>query len=371
MFSGSYAKHDVTFLLKPVRLEPTPVAEKERLIQSGRRHYSEMISRESLPSAAYLRIFHETLAREKGRFARDLLHLARHIASVRDETVTLVSLARAGIPAGVLVGRVLRNLLGRRADHYSVSIIRDRGIDEIALRFILDRHTAGSVVFVDGWTGKGVIAEELGQAVGSFNARHGVNLDAGLYTVADLCGAAAFAATCEDYVIPSSVLGATICGLVSRSILNDSVIGPGDFHGCLYYEEFAAHDLSRWFVDEVYGEIARQAEGGELISGTTVHGGLTPRRSPLSRSPLKETSVAFVEDMRRRFGVRDVRHIKPGLGEATRVLLRRVPDCLLVRDARLPEVAHLLVLAREKNVPTIVDAALPYAAAALIKELDG
>lgn len=368
MFSGSYQKDDVAFLLKPVRLEPTPVAEKERLIQSGRRHYSEMISRESLPSAAYLRIFHETLTREKARFGRDLVLLARHIASIREETVTLVSLARAGIPAGVLLGRVLRKLLGRRADHYSVSIIRDRGIDETALRYILGRHPAESVVFVDGWTGKGVIADELRQAVGGFNARHGANLDAGLYTVADLCGAAAFAATSEDYVIPSSILGATVCGLVSRSILNDTVIGPGDFHGCLYYEEFAAHDLSRWFVDEVYGEVEQQAEGGEHGA---IHGGLTPRRSPLDRTRLREVSAAFVEDIRRRFGVLNVQHIKPGLGEATRVLLRRVPERLLLRDACLLEVAHLLVLAREKNVPILVDAALPYAAAALIKELDG
>ena len=53
MFSGSYDPDDVTFLLKPVRLEPTAVAEKERLIQSGRRHYSEMISREG-PALARL-----------------------------------------------------------------------------------------------------------------------------------------------------------------------------------------------------------------------------------------------------------------------------------------------------------------------------
>ena len=40
-------------------------------------------------------------------------------------------------------------------------------------------------------------------------------------------GAAAFAASDEDYLIPSCVLGATVSGLVSRSILNDAVIGPG------------------------------------------------------------------------------------------------------------------------------------------------
>ena len=76
-------------------------------------------------------------------------------------------------------------------------------------------------MFVDGWTGKGVIAAELRRAVTSFKRGHGAELDPGLYAVADLCGAAAFAATSDDYLIPSSVLGATISGLVSRSILND------------------------------------------------------------------------------------------------------------------------------------------------------
>ena len=50
MFSGSYLPEDVTFLLKPVHLESTDLVEKEQLIQSGQRHYSEMITREKLPS---------------------------------------------------------------------------------------------------------------------------------------------------------------------------------------------------------------------------------------------------------------------------------------------------------------------------------
>ena len=36
-FSGSYAPEDVTFLLKRVRMRPTPIEEKERRIQTGTR----------------------------------------------------------------------------------------------------------------------------------------------------------------------------------------------------------------------------------------------------------------------------------------------------------------------------------------------
>jgi len=354
-FSGSYDPVDVTFLLKPVRLAPTDVADKERLIQSGARHYSEMISAEKLPSAAYLAVFRRALARNKGRFARDVVALAARLAD-RPGGVTLVSLARAGTPVGVLLARALRGVFGRPTAHYSVSIIRDRGIDEVALRFILDRHPAASVVFVDGWTGKGVIARELAAAVGAFNARTGAGLDAGLWAVADLCGAAAVAATADDYLIPSAVLGATVSGLVSRSILNADVVGPGDFHGCLFYREFAPHDLSRAFVDEVSAEMTSPAPA------------FAP---PLDAPDLRRASAAFLAAVRDRTGVRDTNHVKPGIGEATRVLLRRVPDRVFVRDPDSPDVEHLLVLAREKGVPVEVDAALPYAAAALIKELDG
>jgi hypothetical protein len=358
MLSGSYHPEDVTFLLKRVHVEPADVAEKERLIQTGRRHYSEMIGREAPPSAAYLRVFHEALARGKARFARDLLALARHVAAARPDDIAVVSLARAGTPVGVLLRRALVRLLGRDATHYSVSIIRDRGIDEVALRHVLSRHPAGSVVFVDGWTGKGVIARELRGAITRFNARPGTALDPGLYAVADLCGAAAFAPSDEDYLIPSSVLGATVSGLVSRSILNDAVVGPGDFHGCLYCEELAPHDLSRWFVDEVFTEVERHAGDPWPVLALC----RTDRR--------RLTSENFLADMRQRFGVRDVNHVKPGIGEATRVLLRRVPGRLLLRDPASPDVIHLALLAREKGVPITVDPSLPYAAAALIKELD-
>src|SRR5438445_709089 len=96
MFSGSYDAEDVLFLLKPVRLEPTPVQEKERLIQSGRRHYSEMIGAERPPSPVYLRLFHQAMARQKTRFARHLLQLAGLIAGTRPGPIVLVSLVRAG-----------------------------------------------------------------------------------------------------------------------------------------------------------------------------------------------------------------------------------------------------------------------------------
>jgi hypothetical protein len=361
MFSGSYDSADVVFLLKPVHIEPTPVDVKERLIQSGQRHYSEMLSAERLPSPDYLRVFHQALARQQERFVRHVLSLAQLIASARSDPIVVVSLARAGTPVGVLVTRMLRALLHRHVQHYSVSIIRDRGIDRVALQYILARHGAESVCFVDGWTGKGVIANELREAISAFNEEHDEELDSGLNAVADLCGVAAAAATSEDYLIPSSVLGCTISGLISRSILNADLIGPGDFHGCVYYEEFVAHDLSRWFVDRLMGEAERVwiSEGPPAIRAVTA----------AERVELASRNEGFLHTALRRYRLRSVHHIKPGIGESTRVLLRRVPDRLLLRDPDAGDVAHLLVLAEEKHVPIDIEPTLPYQAVALIREV--
>ncbi len=365
-FSGSYRAEDVRFLLTPIALEPIrDLEQKERLIQSGRRHYSEMLSPETLPSASYLKLFERAFAANRAKMAADCLRLASLIAQRRDAAITLVSLARAGTPVGVILGHVLRRAFGRACAHYSVSIIRDRGIDTVALKHILDQgHRPESLVFIDGWTGKGVISRELDRAVRAYNARHGLAIDPGLYVLSDLAGSAACAASADDYLIPSSILNATVSGLVSRSVLNEA-IGPHDFHGCVYYAQFAAHDRSRVFADALLADaLALAARDGVPAQGTDA--------AAVDAAATAARSAQYMARAGRQYGIADVNLIKPGIGEATRVLLRRVPQRLIVRDAHAPDVAHLLLLAAEKSVPVTIEAALPYQAVALIRSaVDG
>jgi hypothetical protein len=361
-FSGSYRAGDVSFLLKPLPLQDfVDVNDKEYLIQSGQRHYSEMLSPESLPSERYLQVFRDACAANTARMARDCLALAALICERRSGPVTLVSLARAGTPVGVVLNRLLPAVLKRTAHHYSLSIIRDRGIDQVALDHILAQgHAPESIVFIDGWTGKGVISRELAIAVAGFNASRGTCIDGGLYVLSDLAGTAACAASCDDYLIPSSILNATVSGLISRSILNEA-IGPGDFHGCVVYRQFDAHDQSQAFADGV----ADQAMALARLPGEGV-------AAPCDKENAAAVSRAYMMSALEQHGVEDVNMIKPGIGEATRVLLRRTPRLLIVRDAAAPEVAHLALLAHEKNVPVMVDRALPYHAVSLIRSaLDG
>lgn len=357
MFSGSYRPNDVHILLKPIHIEDTPIAQKEYLIQSGQRHYSELLSREQLPSERYMQVFNLAFEQNRQRMARDLLQLARLIAATKQNAITLVSLARAGTPIGVILKHILERYYQRNASHYSISIIRDRGIDSNALRYILTQgHAGSSIVFVDGWTGKGVITRELENSIAAFNQAFGVAISPDLYVLADLAGSAAIAASAEDYLIPSSILNATISGLISRSILNRDHIQVSDFHGCVYYQEFSPHDLSLWFVHAMLGSVDRLALG--LESATTI-----------DKQSLQITSKQFINTLMTSHHVRDVNRIKPGIGEATRVLLRRVPDLLILRNQHDEAIQHLLILAEEKNVRVLIDPDLPYQAAALIKEV--
>ena len=363
-FSGSYAPEDVTFLLKPLELTPTPLAEKERHIQSGTKHYSEMLSLESAPSSAYLELFYDALERNGERLARDLHVLANLIERERDGDITLISLARGGTPIGILLRRELeRRGLGtrRRTAHFSVSIIRDRGLDDRALTHLLEHGFHEKTwTFVDGWSAKGVIGRELGSSLEKFNLERG-NLEHGkgakpeLFVVSDLFGGAAFSATRDDYLIPSSLLNATVSGLISRSVLSEQ-IGPDDFHGCVRLEHLRAHDLSRFFVDAVWAQMG--AINPDTVAPPSAF--LSAREFP-ARDFL--TRLAFERHL-------PLNHLKPGIGESTRALLRRVPESLLLRDPCNPEVAHLVHLARDKGVTLETVPDLPCLALALIARLE-
>lgn len=357
IFSGSYRPSDVQFLLKQLPLMNfTKVSEKELLIQTGQRHYSEMLSPESLPSPKYMQIFEDACAANCEKMARDCVALAAIIRERKGaEEITIVSLARAGTPIGVILKHLLEAEGHAKLTHFSISIIRDRGIDTVALQHILQSHKDSSIVFVDGWTGKGVISRELTRTIDDFNRDNGTAIESGLYVLSDLAGTAAFAASSEDYLIPSSILNATVSGLVSRSILNED-ISDKDFHGCVFYEQFLSNDHSIRFADAIV------AMGLGMLENNTAQ-----QLAAIDKDKAADISKKCLQSMLKRFDVTDINLIKPGIGEATRVLLRRVPRLLILKDLSAVDVQHLIVLAEEKQVPIEVDAHLPYQAVAIIR----
>lgn len=357
-FSGSYRSADVTFLLAPRDAHAfVGVDEKERLIQSGQRHYGELLSAEAPPSQRYMDVFKAACEMHGARMALDCLRLASLVSARRPGQITLVSLARGGTPVGVVLVHLLRDVFERSARHYSLSVIRDRGVDEAALRHILAHGSAPeSIVFVDGWTGKGTIARELQASVASFNTANGTAIDPGLHVLSDIAGVAACAASADDYLIPSSILNATVSGLISRTVLDESV-GPGQFHACVLYDHLADIDQSQSFVNG----IVRLAKG---LSRAKAHAFCSPA-DPVAAAVMSRRFTAWCAQ---RYNVDDLNLIKPGIGETTRALLRRRPRLLLVRDTAVTDVAHLLVLAEELDVPVATMPALAYQAAALVRK---
>jgi len=190
MFCGSYRPSDVEILLKPIEIDLMADLElKEALIQSGKRHYSEMLSPEQLPSERYLTLFHQAHEHNRAQLSADCLRLAQLLIEKHGPELTLVSLARAGTPIGAILRHLIARISGSWPGHYSVSIIRDRGIDTAALGEILARgHRPESIAFIDGWTGKGVISRELSKAIRQYNVSHGTSIDAGLNVLTESRG---------------------------------------------------------------------------------------------------------------------------------------------------------------------------------------
>lgn len=348
-FSGSYAADDVQFLLRPMQMAMTSVAEKERLIQSGQRHYSEMISQEQPPSAEHQALYEQALADGLERLASEVQALAQALQQRRpQQRIVLVSLVRAGVPLGVLLLHALRDL-GVEAYHYGVSIIRDKGIDEAALAWLEQRHDFADFVYVDGWVGKGAITQQLEASLG---ARY--DTDIPFVVLADPAGRAWLAASADDWLIPFGILGATVSGLVSRSIWPPS---PG-WHGCVLYEHLAAHDVSQALVDAV--DTKRQQ-----LSHTP-----TLNWDSNQRATLRQQADQVIQNLSEQYAISNLNRIKPGIAEATRAVMRRVPERILVQDPNDPHLRLLRHLATTRGIELqACGAALqPYRAITLIQQ---
>ena len=328
---STYQNKDVTLLLKDITGLVTPLGTKEReaLIQAGV-SYSEMLPLEYKPSPAYMDVYFFALSAYAKATADATAIAAEKIYARSGSEIVLVSLARAGIPIGILLKRYLERKYEKPVFHYSLSIIRDRGIDKNAMNTILSKHLPQNLQFVDGWIGKGTIQRELEAALcedyPEVSPKLAVLSDPANLT--DLCG------THEDILIPNSCLNSTVSGLISRTFLRKDIIGPDDYHGAVFYEELLPEDQSEQFLTAIESHFDYRLP--------------IPDTTPGSFSGLCE-----VKKIAESLGISNINFIKSGIGEATRVLLRRMPWCLLLRPGyeNDPLLTHLVQLAREKQVP--------------------
>lgn len=366
----SYSKDDVVVLLKDLSLDMNEMSteEREKAIQSGV-HYSEMLPEEKAPSTEYEALYEKALREKKFEIAVGIARVAEIMwreAQVHNNKPIIISLARAGIPVGILIKRYLKHTYNADCSHYAISIIRDKGIDENAMNYIRDTEVrfgdncVENMFFVDGWTGKGAIKTQLEEAVAELkkkDIRRWMYLSDNLYVLADPANITPYCGTHADYLLPSACLNSTVSGLTSRTILNKYVnTEAGDFHGATYFRKFESIDKSNEFIDLVSSEFVNL----EFIDAT------------LHSLGDGWNGMSIVNDICTLMSVEDYKKVKPGIGETTRVLLRRVPWKVLINKdipEDDPDIQHILVLCKEKSIPTMRWDLGNYKVCGIIKEL--
>lgn len=371
--SGSYLASDVTVLLDIVdknSVADVPVSQKEALIQSGQRHYSDMLTLEDAPTGMHEQLYLQALAQGTQRTATDITNLAYTLQQTFKDNVDhtqpliLVSLVRAGLPVGVLLQRALADVASDYSlpsVHYGISIIRDRGLDLVALQMILDNHPNSPIVFVDGWTGKGAIYQELASSLKSFSSPLQANF-ANIYhqgqgvipllTLADPAGVAWLSASDDDWLIPSGLLNSTVSGLISRSLYTEPKLG---LHRSVFYDDLITVDHSLAFIDRI--DHARQ----QLLSSPIL---LVTYKAP------RYHTLELIDELAAQFEITNRNRIKPTIAEATRAILRRDPEQILLASPAHPDTALLRHLCSDRGIDILVlgDKILPYQAITLIKE---
>ncbi|ELA09522.1 hypothetical protein MOMA_03930 [Moraxella macacae 0408225] len=384
VFFGSYLPTDVNFLLKKLskqQVHSTDVIKKEQLIQSGKRHYSQMLTLEEPPTDTHQQLFLQALAMGKSRMATEIYQLAKTLHKqfanhqFNKKPLVLISLVRAGIPIGVLLQRIFADKsmgCNLTSVHFGISIIRDRGLDKQALHTILQAYPDSPLLFVDGWTGKGAIYGELQQSLAEFNHNHHPffanifhqnlkpspqttkhNPTIPLVTLADPANVAWLSASHDDWLMPAGLLNSTVSGLISRTLLNEN---PNDFHGCLYYDNLEKFDNSLFFINEILQTIQQNLANLQKLPL------LIPKPQP------SFATQGLILQLAKQFGIDNLNRIKPTLAEATRAVLRRNPDRVLVQCYN-QDTMLLRYLCEQKAVAIDVvgDKIAPYQAITLIK----
>lgn len=361
MVDTSYSSDDVIILLKDVSgsIQAQDTSEREKAIQSGT-HYSEMLPLEYKPTQQYIDIYEELLEKNAETIAEHTKTLGDKLMKHHNNNFIIVSLARAGIPIGILVRRYIKMEYEVDIPHYSISIIRGKGIDVNAMKFIKRLHPdidVSKFQFLDGWTGKGAIKHQLKEAVAQLNTESTgwENLSSSLAVLADPAHISEIYGTQEDIIIPSSCLNSTVSGLVSRTILRDDLVDVqnGEFHAAVYFKELVNEDRSNAFINTIMSKIqvGESREFTEDVPG--------------------ETGMSIVNKIADKYGITDVNKIKPGIGETTRVLLRRVPWCVLINPSykHSEDIIHIERLCIEKGIDIMYDDIGGYKACGIIKDL--
>ena len=320
MLQSSYKKEDVTLLIKDLTglVTPVSVEEKDARVKNGEFERSIMIKEYPI-SDEYREIVWDSMKDYAKQTAIAVGNVAEQIYAQKGKNLVLVSIIRAGIPIGILIKKYLKMRYDVDIPHYAISLVK--GLDDNAMKYILSKHKAEGIQFIDGWTGKGTVTREL-----IASAKNYKDVDPSLAVLSDAIGVAKYCGIREDIAIPSAPLNASVTGLVSITIFNNELVGKNDFHGAMYLKDLEPIDKSQEFIDIISSKFEPCENNFS---------------EPIEINEVKKIS----EDLNIPLNL-----INPGINEAARAILRRNLDKLLVVDKNEKDVQYICKLAKLKNI---------------------
>jgi hypothetical protein len=128
----------------------------------------------------------------------------------------------------------------------------------------------------------------------------------------------------------------------------------------VFYRENRDRDISRKFVDELTLAVLPLLKDEELKPAVW---------NDTNRLERAKLTKEFVSAIALEHGIDDINRVKPGIGEATRAVLRRVPERVILSSESHEDLKHLAHLARSKSVPIDLNSSMPFQATAIIKKL--
>ena len=89
----------------------------------------------------------------------------------------------------------------------------------------------------------------------------------------------------------------------------------------------------------------------------------------VSKEERQQVTKKFMNTIMTVYSVSNINRVKPGIAEATRIMLRRTPDLLMVKDMQHVDTAHLIQIAIEKGIEIVVIEDMPFGACSIIHDL--
>lgn len=316
---STYLDDDVRLLYTDIetRVVPMSLEAREQHIRRGFKA-CELLAEETVPTDLDINIYECAMKIYQKKVADAVQKIAECIYDKKKNDIVLVSLARAGISIGVLIKRYLDTKYMLNIPHYGMSIVGTNGVDVNALKYILSRHDAGSLQFIDGWTGKGFVQKKLKEGLLFYP-----QIDSKIAVLCDPGGITCLAGTHEDILVPSATLNSVVSGLLSRSVDNSKFIKNDEFFGAVCFSKMIDSDRTYDFIERI-------SSCFDYSKNYYIH------------DDHIDNMHSTIESLIREYHLDNTGQIKPGLCETFRSINRKKPSFVLVSDLIDKELLNMI-----------------------------